>query len=91
MNDCLYNNEQGLPLTRQELIEKEVYFSVQDDGHRTFKITATLDIEWEREPLAHEQEDFDFFMVKDSAQPEWAKGQIVPLCNVDFQDWMGDL
>jgi hypothetical protein len=83
----LFNNEEGYPLTRAELIDRGISFSVQDESGRSILCTPTLEIWWEREPLPNEREDFEYFMVTDPAQPEWAKGQIVPLANPDYYDW----
>lgn len=91
MSDCPYNDEEGYPLTRAELIKRGVWFFAQDDSERSFRCTPTLEIWWVREPLPNEPEDFEFFMVRDPAQPEWAEGQIVPLANPDYYDWNAEV
>ena len=62
MSDCPYNDEEGYPLTRAELIKRGVWFCAQDDSERSFRCTPTLEIWWVREPLPNEPEDFEFFM-----------------------------
>ena len=88
---CVFNDADGYPLPRAVLIDLGVSFSVQDRSGRTILCTPTLEIWWEREPLPNEPEDFEFFMVKDPAQPEWAEGQIVPLANPDYYDWNAEV